>query len=320
MKQFPIITLHERINEVLGKIISIDILQNIKSGVDSQVNIIDEEGKLTDIASIAQYYLVNDPTPRWRVRVSAAFAQGLWLMCEAVLWTHDYTIVKSGFSQFSDQQLSMLHAFSQSYRNSELSYVISLLSDEKVDVARNFELINTIFSRKVTAEEIEELYTHNKDSQFGTYVNAMYVYAMSFILLHELSHHDLGQDFTVNTLDDEINADESAFWALYSDLTEKEHTTAMHGVVCALSSFLFIDDPLGEDPTHPKPFERIFRYYHIALKENYKEKNFLRTILFYWACYMLDEKLIEMVCDINKSMDEIEQYLYNLEDTQIEQA
>lgn len=314
MKPFPIISLHERINEIFGKIFSIDILQNIMCGVDQQVGIIDDEGKLTDIASIGQFKSILDKQPRWKVHVSVAYAQSLWLLCEAVLWTHDYYVAKSAFPQLCEQQLAMLRNVRKSYNDPGLSYVVSLLNDEKVDVVRNFELIRIILSRKVSEEEMEELYTHNTLSQFGTYVNALYVYAMSFILLHELSHHDLEQDFSTDgSLEEEINADDHAFWTLYCDLTDKEHTTAMHGVVCALASLLFINDPLGEDPIHPRPFERLFRYYHIASVDNYKEKNFLRTILFFWACYMLNEELIEMICDNSMTMEEIEKYLYKLE-------
>lgn len=314
MKQFPVLTLSDRINEVFGKIVSIDIMNNIESGVDSQVMFVDEEGKLTDIASIGRYKSLKDSKQHYRVRVSAAYAQILWLLCEAVLWTHDSLVAKSEFPQLNKQQLSMLQSMGNANPNSELSYIAYLVTRNGVDVARNFELVNIITSRKVTELEMEELYRHSTQSQFGTYVNSLYVYAMSFILLHELSHHDLDQDFTKeSTLDDEINADEHAFWSLHSDMTAKEHTTAMHGVVCAMMSLLFIPNPLAEDETHPRPFERVFRYYHIALNENSKEKMFLRTMLFCWACYINNRELIEKVCDHNKSMEEIESYLYDLE-------
>lgn len=314
MKQFPVLSLSDHINEVFGKIVSIDIMNNILNGVDSQVEFDDEEGKLTDIASIGQYKSLKDFKQHYRVRVSAAYAQSLWLICETVLWTHDSLIAKNNLPPLNMQQQKMLQSMGKSNPNSELSYIASLVTGNGIDVARNLELVNIIMTRKVTEFEMDELYRHSTHSQLGTYVNSLYVYAMSFILLHELSHHDLGQDFTKeSTLDDEINADEHAFWTLHSDLIAKEHTSAMHGVVCAMMSLLFIPNPLADDETHPRPFERVFRYYHIALKENNKEKMFLRTMLFCWACYINNRELIEKVCDQNKSMEEIESYLYRLE-------
>lgn len=314
MKPFPVLYLSDRINEILSKIVSIDIRDNIESGVDPQIEYVDIDGILTDIASIGSYKSLEESMSHYSVRVSLAYFQSLWLMCEAALWTHDSMIARSDFLQLNDQQLKKFESMGKANPNSELSYIASLVVGDEIDVVRNFELINIIMSRKVAESEMEELYQHNMRSQFGTYVNSLCVYAMSFILLHELSHHDLGQDFTQeSTLDDEINADDHAFWTLYSDLTAKEHTTAMHGVVCALTSLLFISNPLAKDKNHPRPFERVFRYYHIALEENKKEKNFFRTILFYWACYIANGELVKIVCDNSKTMEEIESYLYNLE-------
>lgn len=66
---------------------------------------------------------------------------------------------------------------------------------------------------------MESLYSFDMDSSSGVLTNSMYVFAMTFGLLHEFSHHSLDQDFSkAPTLEEEVAADQSAFWSMYSDL------------------------------------------------------------------------------------------------------
>ena len=90
-------------------------------------------------------------------------------------------------------------------------------------------------------------------------MNSVYCYGVGFILLHELSHFELGHlDKTKEEKQDEIAADYAAFWNIYNDLNDRELFSANVGILCALFSLLMWNPKMEEADVHPKESDRIF--------------------------------------------------------------
>ena len=77
MKPFPIFKLNEEITKSFKKIISLDISQGIRDGLDPMIHFTDEKGgPLTTIAKISEKTITLDENePKRYVTISAAYAQ-----------------------------------------------------------------------------------------------------------------------------------------------------------------------------------------------------------------------------------------------------
>lgn len=153
----------------------------------------------------------------------------------------------------------------------ETRYIKTLLDKKAIfqQSAEKVDLIELICSKKMSEAEMDIVYSLDISSDSGVLTNSMYIYAMTFCLLHEFSHHSLGQDFSKEaSLEEEVAADQSSFWSMSSDLEGNLKLTAMYGTICSLVSILFINPKLINDTTHPKPIEKIFEYYELIKDEN----------------------------------------------------
>lgn len=139
---------------------------------------------------------------------------------------------------------------------------------------------------------MERVHSLDMTSGSGVLTNGMYIFAMTFCLLHEFSHHSLGQDFSKEvTLEEKVAADQSAFWSMYSDLEGNLKLKTMYGIICSLVSLLFINPQLIDDGIHPKPVERIFEYYELIKDESPKYAGLLCHLLYTWAVYTRDDNM-----------------------------
>ena len=137
-------------------------------------------------------------------------------------------------------------------------------SDDQINYNEILQLISSIQMGKLSKKDWSTLNSYDLSNVFLQKVNGLYVFAVSFILLHEFSHHYCEHNFnSEGTLGEEIEADQEAFWAMYCDLTGDERKTAMLGIVAAMRSLIFVNTNLEDDGVHPKPIERIFCYYDI---------------------------------------------------------
>ncbi len=317
MKYFPIYKLNEAITESLQKIISLDIVQGISDGLDSMIHFVDEQGgPLSTIAEIAEKkVLMNENEPKRYVTISAAYCQMLWMICSIVLRNHDSVSINCEIKKMSQEEYS---EFQQELLvdNVVTRCECSLLDRDKVfsDSVDMLNKIEILIQKKLSNEEIEQLYTYDMVSDIGTRINSLYVYAMSFELLHEFSHHSLNHDLNqTGTRKEEEEADHNAFWTLYSDLKGAERKTALLGILCALVSLIFVNTSLEDDGIHPLPIERIFHFYDIIKEEDNKFAGLICHLFYAWAVYSHDETMPRLDKSYEETIEKIRSYMLDKE-------
>lgn len=287
MQPFPVFRLNDAITEAISKMISIDIEVATATGLHPEIRFMDEQGPITTVAKICESPIDG----KHHVTISAAFAQFLWLLGDIAFRIHENNAINIEFENLSkeEQEQFILHLDDD---NEESHYVKALFNRKTVleHAADSTNQIVNLFNRQIPEEEMKELYKYDMTSGIGIRVNSLYVYAMTFILLHEFSHHSLGHDFRAGgSVDEEIAADQNAFWALYSDLKDKEQRTAKRGILCALVSLLFLNKNLEDDGIHQRPVERVFTYYELMQDEGEDYSALLCYLLYAWAVYAKDD-------------------------------
>ena len=294
MKIFPVLTLNSSITEAISKIVSIGIADGIKEGLDPEIHLFDEEGgPIQTIAEITELPSFLKPEHKRKVSVSAAYMQVLWILCDIALKNNDAIAVEVEVDKMSSDEKD------QYYKELEVDlpetrYLKTLLDKKAIfqQSAEKVNLIELICSKKLSEDEMERVHSLDMTSGSGVLTNGMYIFAMTFCLLHEFSHHSLGQDFSKEaTLEEEVAADQSAFWSMYSDLEGNLKLTAMYGIICSLVSLLFINPQLIDDGIHPKPVERILEYYELIKDESPKYAGLLCHLLYTWAVYTRDDNM-----------------------------
>ena len=105
MQHFPILSLNHEIPKVLQKIVSLDIYQGIKDGLNPRITLVDESnGPLSTIAEISEYVLNTSNKYTRYVKLSAAYCQILWLIGYLTLWKHDKQSAMDTISQMSEKE------------------------------------------------------------------------------------------------------------------------------------------------------------------------------------------------------------------------
>lgn len=317
MKYFPIYRLNEAITLSFKKIVSLDIAQGIRNGLDSMIHFVDEQGgPLSTIAEIINKpILIDKDEPKRYVKISATYSQMLWMICSIVMRNHDSVAINYEIEQMSiEEHNNFLRELE--IENTITRYERALL-DQKVVFSESADILNKIeilSNRKLSDEEMEQLYTYDMTSDIGVRVNSLYVYAMSFILLHEFSHHSLNQDFNhYGAIEEEEAADHNAFWTLYSDLEGNERKTALLGILCALVSLIFADPSLEDDGIHPLPIERILYFYNIVKDESPKFAGLMCHLFYTWAVYVHDANMPQLDGSYDETFDKIKAYMIEKE-------
>lgn len=87
MLRFPIYKLNEAVSKSFQKIVSLNIVQGIKDGLDPMIYWVDEQGgPISTIAEINEkYYLLDRNEYKRCVTVSATYSQILWMICSIAL-------------------------------------------------------------------------------------------------------------------------------------------------------------------------------------------------------------------------------------------
>ena len=316
MKPFPVNRLNENITQAISKIVSIDIHKGIENGLDPMIHLEDEKGgPITDIAKITEIPAALKPEYKRKVAISAAFMQILWIICDIVLKINDSIALNVEIERLSDSQREQFYQ-ELAVDTDEIRFLRAILDEKNVyqKSADEVNLIEMIATRQLNEQEMESLYTLDMDSSYGKRVNGMYTYAMAFCLLHEFSHHSLDHDFSIEgSIEEEIAADQEAFWSMYSDLNDKAKLTAMYGIISLLVSLIFINKELIDDGIHPKPIERIFGYYELIKEENPKYAGLLCHLFYTWAVYTGDNDMPKWDRPYNELVYQIRDHLLEIE-------
>ena len=105
---FPVQALNRNITEILKKITSAGILENVNKGLNNNIEFIDVGKAISNVAEI-------NPINK-KVIISAAYCQYLWLMCSITIMEFDREVITkacehSGISlkQFLEDTMSIIN-------------------------------------------------------------------------------------------------------------------------------------------------------------------------------------------------------------------
>ena len=86
---YPVLSLNQNITEFLKKVISADILGSVQSGLKNDVELTDKGTHITGVASIEKSIDGKSSV----VRLSSAYCQYFWLLCDVVLKILDRMVI-----------------------------------------------------------------------------------------------------------------------------------------------------------------------------------------------------------------------------------
>ena len=289
---YPIQTLNPNINAILREIKSADIVGNIQKGLKNEIEFNDSFfGDVAHISDNGQVYL------------SSAYCQYLWLVIDVSLKKIDYkNIQECCKSQNIDiaeykKQTEYLLNYKDNFDNTFKMF------DSKVDTDAIFEYLKRIVQlldqnnltsnlcseinlakslRNECKINTEDFKVINLNGAYEQGTNSAYCYGIAFILLHEMSHFEFGHHGK-GKIQDEIDADFTAFWSIYSDLTGQKLFSAIVGMICVLFSFLLIYPTMDTDNVHPNEIERMLYILDNVKFDNYKYRYLVVILLNYWA-------------------------------------
>lgn len=325
---FPVLSLNSNITQLIKEIPSAGILGNIMGGLNNEICFIDKDCPISDVAHIVKFQTDG----KSYVSLSAAYCQYLWLMCCIIIREMDLsTIVEESkrcgitleqFLEASKQVASLpqeqvLKQLPSEYSEINIGQYIDYLK-------RVPELLNTtefpkqqkyyvrLLLELVSKKEfdIHDFSKININTPYGEKINSVYCFGICFILLHEASHFSLGHmDKESSDIQDEIDADSSSFWSIYSDMPEEKQFSANCGVLCALFSLLYLNPTIESDNTHPTEDDRIISVYDCIKKDNPKYTVLLVRLFAYWAEFHQIDGFPRNLKDTEDSVDEIKNFL-----------
>lgn len=309
----PIEYLSLRVVEIINKLTTLDIRTEIDKGLNPTIYYIDN---IKDIGGInSTNILSNEAT----IYISKPYCQMLWIICNIALRIHDSAAVVGAYEKMN---VSEKNAYNRELEidchiTRYLKQVGNWENTLKV-ISELGEIIKRMLNCNISNEEIAcNEYISDLKSELATRVNSLYCYGTAFILAHEFSHFSLGHNLSIDSsIEEEKDADSNAFWAMFCDLEGAEKETAMMGVICALSSLLFINPILEKDCVHPQENERLFNFYDIVFDEIQKKSymQMLIMLLTTWAvCCEIDDfpKVVELNAS-SECLNEMRQYLARL--------
>lgn len=327
-KLFPVQALNSNITQLIKKIPSADILENIKQGLNNEICFTDQDCPISDVAKIVKY-----PTDgKSYVSLSAAYCQYLWLMCCIIIKELDlYAITEEckrcgiTLEQFIEDSKQAVSLSQEQVSQQIPSEYKGINIEQYIDYLKRIpELLNiTEFCRQqeyyikllseLTGKEafyLDDFSAININTPYGQKINSVYCFGICFILLHEASHFSLGHmDKESCAIQDEKDADFSSFWSIYSDIPESEKFSANCGVLCALFSFLYLNLTIESDNIHPTEDERIFTVYDCIKNDNPKYTVLLVQFFVYWANLNNIDGFPTGLQNTEKAVDEIKVFL-----------
>lgn len=277
---FPVEDIFYKVQENLPKAFTVGLLKGFENGLRNEINLVDRDGSLTTVAEVS---------PSGQVSLSVAFCQFLLLICHVGLIIHESIAVDSALVRMSEEQKEQYYKelgfdcqLTRFLREVPSFEEAKRYCSHLIDIARPLLNANPLSEEEFNAIRFGVKY----DSELAIRANSLCVDGIAFILLHEASHVILGQNLREKgSIQEEIEADNNAFWAMWGDLEGKERNTAMMGCLCSLASLLFVNpslEPDEEDP-HPREDDRLFSFYDILKEEKDSYTEMLVFLLITWA-------------------------------------
>ena len=321
---FPVQALNRNITEILKKITSAGILENVNKGLNNNIEFIDVGKAISNVAEI-------NPINK-KVIISAAYCQYLWLMCSITIMEIDREVIVKvcehfgiPLEQFLEDSVTIINTPKKqiqgqiSLKGDDIDKYIEYLKttpellEEEGYLRRRENYINLLC--ELTDKEKFDINHFSKidmKTPYAERINSVYCFGICFILLHELSHFSLGHlDKDAQSIQDEIDADFDSFWSIYSDISKDEKFSANCGILCALFSFLFRDPTMKSDGIHPSEDDRIIAIYDIIKGDTPKYTILLVSLFTYWAKFHNIRDFPKDLQSTEKSINEIKSFLSN---------
>ncbi|TGX79082.1 hypothetical protein E5360_12920 [Muribaculum intestinale] len=259
MKDYPIKCLHDNVSHLIASLQVVDIKTASERGFDSKVIETDTKGRITETS-----HIYNNT-----VRLSMAFCQYLWIFCKIGIMFADNDLINEAVEEMTeDERLNFYKELEIARKNKDLDikgigealYAESVLCRKSV-LQTTYDLVSyakEIKENGASDELKDKLLYFIQDPIFSIGANGTYTYALAFILLHEFSHFELQHNQVEGPKEDELEADYSAFWNLYSEAKdEQEARTVIMGMVCSLSIIAILQGTWQETEEHPSVTKRI---------------------------------------------------------------
>lgn len=245
---FPICHLNNNVLSMLETTGSLNIKELVKKGLGKGIIFEDFDGPISNIASLD--YSNN-------IHLSAAYCQLLWSLSYVALRMYDGLEIQKEISTFSSSEREQYFSELKNNKNEALVQELKQYIDW-TNVCKNcYDVFNSgldLITTKV--DDFNRYYSlPNATQQNEGKINGIYCYAVLFILNHEISHFELKH--TIPNKSDEVAADCSAFWNLYSGTNKEEKISAMIGTLSALCSLMFFSENMDGDEQHPNEDERV---------------------------------------------------------------
>lgn len=309
-KCFPVICLNNQIIEKLEELNSIGIRTLLQEGLKKIIDFNEFNGPIKVPAEINS---LNS------IKISIAYCQFLWGISYVALNVYDCNIIQNELRKNPTLKDDLIKEYEKAKNElgeedclRELraaNYVNKYLDESKVfkDCYKVFERGLSLLNKEVT--DFTEFYDiPNVLYESNEKVNGIYLYAVLFILIHEISHFSLGH--VESTTENEYAADSGAFWTLNADLNDTEKTSANIGILTALCSLLFFSKNLDGGNSHPDNDDRIIATLENIIDGNNHYLGFVITIFKMWA-YVYDIEEIEELNSksINSNMEYLSEIL-----------
>lgn len=332
---YPVIRLFPRITEDLQKYPSVDLRSLIENGtLNNEILQMDTCGKCTDVAEVIQH---NDETTmamHYTVRISVAYCQFLWIICDIAIKTIDRLIALGEAAKNGMTKEALIEANKELLRKSESelkallqSYDLSDVADQlQTHVHRMNELLNdehfyenigkelalgmSLLPEENMPLKLERFLRLNMNMNYGYghLANSCCVKGITFTLLHEVGHIVLNHFSHAETMDDEKEADAHSFWTIYSEVPEAERFTANVGIICMLFSLLVKDFDKPRDGVHPREDRRLLSIFDNITVENEKYRWLTAYLFCLWAQIKRKQDFPEIYFTEPTAIDQIKAY------------
>lgn len=293
---YPVQRLFPNITADFQKYAALNIPEAFAMGLKNEINVIDQDGPMTDFAHISK----NKAGNRFEVALSAAYCQVIWLLCDAMVCSADYQNILSICRQsnmspedliaennrililpddvfLSEMKLSALQipptAESIKKFKDFIRHENVLLSAPDLGKRLEDELkaaLSLLPGNGPLSPEVKATINSvdMSDNGYGGMVNGCCVKAVSFVLLHELSHCVLGHFSAKDIMRIEAEADENAYKKMYDSCPAEERFTVGIGLLCSAFALLFSNPTMKHRCTdiHPREDRRILAVYDHIMK------------------------------------------------------
>lgn len=301
-KCFPVMCLNDQIIGKLEKLDSIGIKNLIEKGLNKTITFTEFQESIKNPAEIKKE-ISDENHSVDSIFLSAAYCQFLWTISYVALNVYDCNnvndelknnptykddlikerehankiVLNNSNQELKDKYREVINKVDHIYKYIDKDKVFNECYDVFIEGMKLTDKNNTEIDIK-RYYELTSVFTKGNEK-----VNGIYLYAVLFVLIHEIQHFSL--EHLESTIDNEYDADSASFWTLFSDLDENEKTTANIGVLMGLCSLIFINVDLDDDGRHPDNDERIKVVLINIIEENPHYTGFVTTIFNMWACY-----------------------------------